>query len=254
MSRRLRDRLAGASRDAWATLLPTECSGCGVVDRALCASCRRALLPAVHPVTRDDALIWAALTYEGAVRHVLAAYKDGGRTDAALALAVPLRAAIVAALAAVPRDSTPPEEAGPSAPGSRSKNRNTGIGIQLVTIPSSRRAWRTRGYHPVDTLLNRVGLHPFPALTQRWEPRDQVGLDRAARAANKIHSLVATRRLDDVRVILVDDIVTTGATLIEARRAVFAAGGRVVGLAALAETRRLLPASTRSGQTDRQIR
>jgi predicted amidophosphoribosyltransferase len=70
---------------------------------------------------------------------------------------------------------------------------------------------------------------------------DQVGLGRAERAANKNHSLVARRSLSSVAVILVDDIVTTGATLLEARRAVFAAGGTVVGLATLAETRRLLP-------------
>ncbi len=236
MSRRLRDRLAGAGRDAWATLLPTECSGCGALDRALCTSCRRALLPAVHPVTRNDAVIWAALSYEGVPRQVIAAYKDGGRTDAAAALAAPLRAAIVAALAAVPDDaethSRPP-------------------GIQLVTIPSSRRAWRVRGYHPVDALLGRAGLRPFPALATLTEAVDQVGLDRAARAANRKNSLVARRPLNGARIILVDDIVTTGATLLEARRAVFAAGGTVVGLATLAETRRRRPPGSAPGQTGR---
>lgn len=232
MTRRLRNRLTAAGLDAWATVLPTECSGCGALDRALCPSCRLALVPAVHRVTCDDAVVWAALTYEGVARHVIGAYKDGGRTDAAAALAAPLRAAIVAALVAVP-------------------NVNGG-GIQLVSIPSSRRAWRQRGYHPVDALLQRAGLHPFPALAQRGESVDQVGLGRAARAANKGNSLVARHPLNGTRVILVDDIVTTGATLLEARRAVFAAGGIVVGLATLAETRRRLPPDSHSGQTDRQ--
>ena len=240
MSRRLRDHLAGAGRDAWATLLPIQCSGCGALDRALCASCRRALLPDVHPVTRDDAVIWAALRYEGAPRHVIAAYKDGGRTDAVAALATPLRAAIVAALAAVPNQVLPH----PKSPE-----------IYLVTIPSSRLAWRVRGYHPVDTLLARAGLRAFPALVQRTEARDQVGLGRAARAANKNNSLVGRGPLDGRQIIIVDDIVTTGATLLEARRALFAAGGTVVGLATLAETRRLLPRSVpptiAPGQTDR---
>jgi predicted amidophosphoribosyltransferase len=248
MSRRLRDRVVGAGRDAWATLLPTECSGCGAVDRALCADCRRALLPAVHRVAREDAHIWAALTYEGAARHVIAAYKDGGRTDAAAALAAPLRAAIVAALAAVPPDS------GLSAVTSRRGESRASTLIQLVTIPSSRRAWRSRGYHPVDALLHQAGLRSFPALAQRGEALDQVGLGRSMRAANKDHSLVARRPLEGTRMILVDDIVTTGATLLEARRAVSAAGGTVVGLAVVAETPRRLSAAGRSGQTDQQIR
>ncbi|WP_104134464.1 MULTISPECIES: ComF family protein [unclassified Cryobacterium] len=229
MSHRLRDHLAAAALDAWAALLPTSCSGCGAADRALCADCRLALLPAVHPVTRDDARIWSGLTYEGVARHVIAAYKDNGRTDAAAALAAPLRAAIVAALAAAP--SLPALHQVAPRP----------TGIELVTIPSSHRAWQVRGYHPVDALLHRVGLNPAPLLAQRGVVSDQVGLGRAERAANKDHSLIARHPLNGVAVILVDDIVTTGATLLEARRAVFAAGGTVVGLAALAETRRLLP-------------
>ncbi|WP_161498989.1 ComF family protein [Cryobacterium aureum] len=247
MSRELRDLLAAAGRDAWATLLPTECSGCGAVDRALCASCRLALAPGVHAVARDDVVIWTALTYEGPARHVIAAYKDGGRTDAAAALAAPLRAAILAALAAVPNPTVPnptvpnPTVPNPTVPNPTVPNPTVrSSDIQLVTIPSSRLAWRVRGYHPVDALLHRAGLHPSPALMQRTEALDQVGLGRAARAANKSNSLVARHSLDGVPVILVDDIVTTGATLLEARRAVFAAGGIVVGLATLAETRRLL--------------
>lgn len=224
----LRERVADAGRDAWATLLPTECSGCGVLDRALCIACREGLLPKVHPVVRGDAVIWAALTYEGSARHVIAAYKDGGRTDALAALAVPLRAAIVAALAAVPAEA---------ADSAALSNSDSPSNICLVTIPSSRGAFRVRGYHPVDMLLGRAGLRPFSALTLCAETVDQVGLDRAARAANKNNSLVARRSLEHTRIILVDDIVTTGASLLEARRAVFAAGGTVVGLATLAETR-----------------
>ncbi|TFD24097.1 ComF family protein [Cryobacterium sp. TMS1-13-1] len=234
MSHRLRDHLTAAALDAWAALLPTSCSGCGAADRALCAACRLALLPAVHPVTRDDVRIWSALNYEGVARHVIAAYKDNGRTDAAAALAAPLRAAIVAALVAAPSLPAPTLPAlSRVAPGP--------AGIELVTIPSSRQAWRARGYHPVDALLHRAGLHPAPLLAQRGVVSDQVGLGRAERAANKDHSLMARHPLNGVAVILVDDIVTTGATLLEARRAVLAAGGTVVGLATLAETRRLLP-------------
>ncbi|MEO6201476.1 MAG: phosphoribosyltransferase family protein [Cryobacterium sp.] len=208
--------------DAWAVVLPAECSGCGEADRGLCDSCRGALLPAVHPCHRDGVLVWSALDYSGVARRVIGAYKDGGRTDSASALAVPLGLAVAAALAA-PTGSTRG-------------------GVHLVTIPSSRQAWRARGFHPVELLLARAGLAPTSVLMQTGDTVDQVGLGRAARGANRAGSLVARGPLDGFSCVVVDDILTTGATILAARHAVLQAGGDVVGLATLAETRRRHPA------------
>jgi predicted amidophosphoribosyltransferase len=215
--------------DAWAVLMPLACSGCGAPDRALCGACSLALRPAVHAADRDGLRVWCGLDYSGVPRRVIGAFKDGGRTDAAAALAAPLRAAVAAALAAVP--GRPAD------------------GIRLVTIPSSRRAWRARGYHPVELLLRRAGLRPA-RLLRAAETADQVGLGKAARVRNRAGSLRARGSLVGVRCLLVDDILTTGATLLEARRAVLEAGGVVVGAAALAETRRRLPVMRRSRETD----
>lgn len=217
--------------DAWAVVLPTDCSGCGAPDRAICDACRGALLPAVHSSPREGTQVWSGLDYSGVARRVLGAYKDGGRTDAAAALAAPLRLAVAAALAA-------PTEAHPG-------------GVHLVTIPSSRRAWRVRGFHPVELLLARAGLASTRVLRQSGDTIDQVGLGRDARGANRAGSLCAREPLDGFRCVVVDDILTTGATILEARRAVLEAGGEVVGLATLAETRRLHPAFPGSPGTDR---
>jgi predicted amidophosphoribosyltransferase len=216
--------------DAWAVLAPTECSGCGAPDRALCPACRAALAPVVHIADRDGQPVWCGLDYAGVARRVIAAYKDGGRTDAAGALAAPLRQAIVAALAGT----------------------GAGAPVHLVTIPSSRAAWRIRGYHPVEVLLKRAGLRPTPALRQVGEAADQVGLERDARIRNKSGSMVATPAARGRECVLVDDIVTTGSTLLEARRALIAGGGNVVALVALAQTRRRHPAPAASQQTDWQ--
>ncbi|TFD77357.1 ComF family protein [Cryobacterium fucosi] len=218
--------------DAWAVVMPTDCSGCGSPDRGLCPACRAALLPAVHCAERRGVPVWSALDYAGVARQVIGAYKDGGRTDAAGALSASLRCAVVAALAAAP-----------DARGSG------GPGIHLVTVPSSRRAWRQRGFHPVDLLLGRCGLVPTRVLRAVRETTDQVGLGSAERGANREGSLVADRALDGFRALVVDDIVTTGATVLEARRAVLEAGGEVVGVATLAETRRRFPATDRSSET-----
>lgn len=209
--------------DAWAVLAPVFCSGCGAPDRALCDACRAQLAPRLRVAVRGDVPVWVALDYAGVVRTVLGAYKDGGRTDAAPALAAPLAAAVGAALGHAPETAAP---------------------VQLVSIPSTAPAWRSRGYHPVDRLLRQAGLAPTVTLRLARATADQVGLRREERARNKEGSLVSVRRLDGRACIVVDDIVTTGATLLEARRAVQEAGGSVIGLAALAETRRRFPATS----------
>jgi len=210
--------------------MPTECSGCGLPDRALCPDCRVLLQAEVHAGHRDGATIWCALDFTGVPQRVIGSFKDGGRTDAAAALAAPLRRAVAAALEAVPSA--------------------TSRDIHLVVVPSSAAAWRARGFHPVELLLTRAGLASTAALRPVGSAVDQVGLTREARVLNRAGSLVARHRLDGFRCIVVDDILTTGATMLEARRAVLDAGGDVVGMAALAERRRLHSVAQRSEKTD----
>lgn len=236
-----------ALRDAWSVIAPTQCSGCGAPDRALCAACRLSLTAQVHACQRADQTVWAALDYSGVVRRILGNYKDGGRTDAAAALAVPLRQAIAQALASsallcvdVPATSLPAT----SLPVTTVRG-----GVHLVTIPSTAAAYRTRGYHPVELLLRRAGLVSTPVLDLVTATSDQVGLGRDARALNKTGSLRARHDLASFRCLIVDDILTTGATVLEARRAVCAAGGEVLGFATLAETRRRIPDPRRSSKT-----
>jgi predicted amidophosphoribosyltransferase len=223
--------LGEALLDAWAVLMPTECSGCGIPDRALCAACTAALSPEPRAAARETLTVWSALDYTDVVGRILVAYKDGGRTDAAPALARALGTAIAAALAALE-----PGEGG----------------IELVTVPSSRRAWRARGFHPVDLLLGRAGLRPVRLLkpVRAAAVADQVGLGRDQRLDNRRDTLTAGGSLVGRRILLVDDIVTTGATLLEAQRAVVSAGGVVLGAATVAETRRRQPDHTRSPEAD----
>ena len=241
-ARLLSSRLPIALGDALAVVFPTACSGCGALDVALCAACRLALRPSLRTVEREGFTAWAALEYAGTSRSVIAAYKDGGRTDAAPALAAALRHAIGAALQHGVRDAD-------GAVGGAADNPTS---VHLVTIPSSAAAWRSRGYHPVNLLIARCGLRPLAVLEGVGETVDQVGLTRAQRATNKHGSLRSRRRLDGQKFLLVDDIVTTGASVREATRALSAAGGTVIGVAALAETPRRFGGSAGSQETDRQ--
>jgi predicted amidophosphoribosyltransferase len=223
-------------REAWldaiSVIAPTECSGCGASDRALCDGCRLQLIAAPHVIaagatTADVSLsdasieVHTALEYTGVVRNVLLAFKDAGRTDAAAGLARPLRRAIGAALAKTARPVPP--------------------AIGLAVIPSTRAAFRTRGYRPVELVLHKARLTPARVLAASRQTEDQAGLGASARAVNRSSSLRARRQVRGRAYLLVDDIVTTGATLIEARRAIEAAGGVVVGAATIAFARRRFP-------------
>lgn len=223
-------RVKEAALDALAVLSPVECAGCGTPDRSLCRECLRELHG--HPevvVTGDgsDRLgVWSALEYDGVPRAVFLAFKEDGRTDTARALAAPLRRVVDAALR-----GRPPESVG------------------FAVIPSSRAAFRQRGYHPTAFLLAKAGLRASRVLRAARQTEDQAGLGLVERHWNRAGSLYAAPRARGRTYLLVDDILTTGATLQEARRALEAAGARVAGAATIAVTRRRRHRSSRSRNT-----
>jgi ComF family protein len=207
--------LREALLDALAVLLPVECAGCGADDRALCGACRAALTPELS--VRDIGLpVWAGLRYEGVTRAVMLAFKEQGRVDAARALAPALRASVRAAVAA----------AGPGEP------------VWLVPVPGTRAADRRRGYRPVRVLLARAGLVQTRAFAAARPHPVQKGLsvdlrDRNLRGTLRLRTAVAGRRI-----LLIDDVVTSGATLREAARVLREAGADVIGAAVVASTPR----------------
>ncbi len=75
--------------------------------------------------------------------------------------------------------------------------------------------------------------------------RDQAGLTAEARAGNLAGALVVRKAraplVCDRRVVLVDDIITTGATLAEAARSLRTVGAEPVAAAVIAATQRHIP-------------
>ncbi|MCS5496289.1 phosphoribosyltransferase family protein [Cnuibacter physcomitrellae] len=215
--------LVATLRDALAVLLPVDCGGCGQPGLALCPRCRDSMTPqpaAVDGLPAEAPGVTAALRYEGAVAAALRRYKDAGRVDLARALAPALRAAIV--------DLWPAVAAGGEPPG-------------LLVVPASRPALRRRGYAPVALLLPSAGLRATSSTRLELTRRvgDQADLGREERRANVSGAMRAVGARGG-RFVLVDDVVTTGATLTEAARAVVAAGGQVVAAACLAHAERRL--------------
>lgn len=204
--------------DAWALVMPVECAGCGAPDRSLCAECAAELIPAVTPRSTPGGLrVTTALRYEGTVRHILLAYKEHQRTDVAAALARPLAAALLRA-------------GGPTAR------------VEYVAVPTSRAAYRRRGYDPVVLLLRRARHPPSRVLRASRRTARQKSLGVVGRADNVRGAFGARGDLRGRSFLIVDDVLTTGATLDEAARAIRQAGGTVVGAATLAFTPRMYAA------------
>ncbi|HEX6517548.1 MAG TPA: phosphoribosyltransferase family protein [Nocardioidaceae bacterium] len=229
-------------------VLGSSCAGCDHPGRLLCAGCSRALprrgVPAwPTPCPPGLALPMAAGEYAGVLKALVNAHKERGR----FALAEPLGEVLAGVLLDLLRSSRS------SAPG-----RGPWL---LVPVPSRGAVVRARGHDP----MLRVARRAAAALRREGEetlllralrlvavPRDQAGLGAQERAENLKGSMAVrrgagqrvVRRWPDARVVVVDDVVTTGSTAREAQRALEAAGLRVVGVAALAATRKRSVAET----------
>lgn len=182
-----------------ALLLPA-CAACGASAAArgpLCAECR-ADLPAAPWVERSR----AAWRYDGAARSLLLVAKEQPDGAAAFALRALLRHHF-AALPAVDVVSWP---------------------------PPSRRRRRADWYLPEflgGSVATVLGVPARPLLRRIGEPPPQGGLDGARRRAN-LRGRFRARRPVSGRILLIDDVTTTGATLAEATRALRAAGAAQV--------------------------
>lgn len=210
-------------------LLGGCCLACGRPGRSLCRPCAadlpdtgRPAWPA--PVPAGLAPPWAADEYAGAVRSLVLAHKE----HRVLSLGPPLARMLAAAVRAAEVD-------GP---------------VVLVPVPSRPSTVRARGHDPTGALVagaaRATGLLAVPLLRTRPGLRDQAGLDAGERAVNLAGSLhcpsAALRRLaraaPRARIVVCDDVITTGATAREAQRALECVGLEVAAVAAVAATAR----------------
>jgi predicted amidophosphoribosyltransferase len=239
--------MRGTGRELAGLLLSAGCAGCGAGRGAgaLCAECAAELTAGavrrVVPRPRPAGLpaVYAAVAYGGAARAALLAHKERG----ALRLARPLGAALAAGVRAAGVRAAEAGRAGAcggARDGARAREPG-GERVVLVPVPSAREAVARRGHDPVRRIalvaaerLRRDGIRAelLPVLRQRRAVADQAGLSAAARQRNVSGALEAVRggalrlRAPGCRVVLVDDVLTTGASLAEAARAVRAACGQ----------------------------
>jgi ComF family protein len=112
----------------------------------------------------------------------------------------------------------------------------------VVPVPTTKRRLRTRGYNQAYLLAvavsGEVGRPLHEALERRHGGSTQVGLHPTQRRANVKNAFVAREdakaRLSGARVLLVDDVLTTGSTAVAAARALVQAGAAEVFLSTFA--------------------
>jgi len=230
---------SGLRDDALDLLLGGCCVGCGRAGRSLCHGCRTRLPDTAWPAWPDPTppgLVppWAGGAYDEVLRAALLAHKERHVAGLAAPLAVVLAHAVVAA-----------------APGP----------VLLVPVPSRPGAARARGHDPLLDVVRRTarlvpGATVAPLLRSRGGVRDQAGLSAPERAANLAGSLwcpsAGLRRFTGHpgRVVVCDDVLTTGATAREAQRALAASGLDVCAVAVVAATVRRMP---RAGSDESQL-
>lgn len=252
--------MAGRAAAAFLSLVvPVECAACCAPDSVLCPACARSLRRATAVPARCEEVAPALLEYDGGVlvAAVAAGLYRGELAQSLLAYkrhgAPGLRAELAAALGRALRAALGERCSGPE--------------IWLVPVPTSTPAYLRRGFDPVHDLLRWLVRHRLLVLNARyvrvlrrrpagpWATLQkataslvsragggQKGLgrrDRRARLAGSFRAQVPRRAIRDGPVagrcvVIVDDVLTTGATLREAVRALEDIGAVVVGAVVVA--------------------
>jgi predicted amidophosphoribosyltransferase len=232
-------------------VLPASCLCCGQAGPLWCPGCQPGSVAGRVPLAAGPA-VYAAGDYDENLREALIAYKERGRRALATPLAAYLGDAVDAARGGTERNGTSRGDAVEYDP-----DGSDGTGPPLlVPVPSSRSAARQRGGDHMLRLARQVAadnrLRIASVLRLTGPGVDSVALPGAQRAANLANRMVATPAPAGGRpVLIVDDIVTTGATLAEAERALRAAGWRVTGAAVVAATRLRWPVGAAARAIDR---
>ncbi len=209
--------------------LPAACAACGVEGAPLCPACRpaanaRMALPPGSPLGLSagppDPLVqleWCA-PYAGVMRLALHALKYAGEQR----LTAPLGAALAARW-----------------------SRAGALGDLMVPVPVHAARRRERGYDQAEllarTAARHLGLPMVPALERVRATTPQYRLDRRHRALNVADAFAVkdphAPAIAGRTVVLVDDVVTTGATLSACAWALLAAGAVAVAAVTVAKER-----------------
>ena len=191
-------------------VFPSNCAVCDKQPSPVCDDCIPICVPQ-QVQFRDLPLVYG-YEYQGAIAKLLVSYKDESRTALRANLAPVMQQVVLQACRLVKPEG-------------------------ICLIPRNRINYKKRGFDPVHSLVFSGAKQALPPelnlLSWQRETKDQRLLNQSERNQNLHGSMKASS--GNKRVLVVDDVSTTGATLAEAIRALEASGHRVVGSCVLAK-------------------
>ena len=195
-------------------LFPSRCLGCRQLGIGICSQCRASWHPHIYrtSIAADDFSfpVYSAVAYSPVAQKVLLGAKESALHDADQFIHQALSHSLAYFYSEV------------------------GI-ADLVPIPSRKTNTRKRGRDFILDQTNALSpsprVHVRPILSHSRKVKDQTTLDSRSRELNLSQSMRCVNREDSssIPVILIDDLVTSGATLREAGRALHGAGYTVIG-------------------------
>ncbi len=219
-------------------LIDTTCVGCGKSCARICAACTHQLREANRPQLARQAPVpvWSGARYDGVVRSVVLAAKQSGRREYLELLAALTADAISLALTGL----------------------NLAGSVGIIAIGSGHRTRQTAGLDVAGAICRRslrlladspVKLVQLRALHARSGGASQKTLARGDRVTNARGRFRVSDLGDWVGrpLLVVDDVVTTGATILAASSALDRAGGQVIGAVVAADRQHRIGRTTGAG-------
>ena len=194
-------------------IFPSRCAVCDRAGKNLCQECKNLLWIQPREFHFSGLHVYTVTKYSDETSRLLVSLKDKGQFALVAELAQMLRPAI---------ENLPVSES-----------------IRyLVPAPSSPENFSKRGFHPMLLLAQAVASkHPslkvLNCLRFSRRVKDQVGLTEPERIANISFSMELNQSVTGRVCYLLDDVVTTGATALEAARVLRFGGASLAGVLAI---------------------
>lgn len=193
------------------TFFPPQCLRCGRLEYDLCADCRLSVKAEPGASLTGIDSVFSAGNYSGWLRDCVLAYKSGKKSNAQGLVSVLLQ--ILSAVQFSPD--------------------------YLVGIPSTKTKVKSRGYdtvgHLCEIMSNRSNFKHAQVLKFGHQVSSQVGLTRSQRQQN-LHDAFTVRMPISGKILLVDDVITTGATVSAAAQKLRIAGAKTIFAISLCRT------------------